>query len=376
MRLDLVKLLVRLLLKNAHICKDLGTLNEPSNAQNELKNVCFFSNTAIGDSMFNTPVWSAFRAHYPSAKIVALLHPSSASLFKNDANIDEILTYNGKWGGFFKTLKELKKRRFDAIFILHSNEPQATPLAVLSGARYIFKIPNDKNEFSAFHSNPKTALTRGQYAVKSRLQVLSFVGINANDTRMRLYLNDDDFSKANALLEPLRAQKQGLEAKIIGFQMGASVFSKFWIKDSWLALAQKLLDDGHIIVLCGSINERKFCSKISAQLANERVLNAAGLLNLRSAATLIGSLDTLISVDTGILHIAAALKTPTITLFGPTNPAELNPDFDTNIHIAITAPNAASYYANHRGKDYSYLMKEISVDMVHRALLSILQATL
>ena len=118
MRLDLVKLLVRLLLKNAHICKDLGTLNEPSNAQNELKNVCFFSNTAIGDSMFNTPVWSAFRAHYPSAKIVALLHPSSASLFKNDANIDEILTYNGKWGGFFKTLKELKKRRFDAIFIL------------------------------------------------------------------------------------------------------------------------------------------------------------------------------------------------------------------------------------------------------------------
>jgi len=105
-----------------------------------VQTVCFFSNTALGDTIFNTPVFRIFRQNFPHVRTVALLNPSIAPLFKTDPNIDEILLYGGKKGGFLRALSQLKKIKPDAIFILHSNEPEATPLAGLSGAKDAFML--------------------------------------------------------------------------------------------------------------------------------------------------------------------------------------------------------------------------------------------
>ena len=71
--------------------------------------VCFFSNTALGDTIFNTPVFRVFKQNFPHVKVVALLNPSTALLFKTDPNIDEILLYDGKKSGFLDILKKIKK---------------------------------------------------------------------------------------------------------------------------------------------------------------------------------------------------------------------------------------------------------------------------
>ena len=302
-----------------------------------VQTVCFFSNTALGDTIFNTPVFRVFRQNFPHVRTVALLNPSTAPLFKTDPNIDEILLYDGKKGGFLRALSQLKKIKPDIVFILHSNEPQATPLAVLSGAKYIFKLPNSGNKFSPFHSNEPEPYGDERYVVLNRLEQLKFVGIKSRDTRLNLYLEASDFARVDEMLKGRGARK------FIGFQMGASTVSRQWFLQRWRQLAEIILErTDAVIVLTGSPAERAMTAQLDAELRSSRVIDAAGKFSLREAAALIARLDVLITPDTGPLHVAAALKTPTIGLFAVASPVNSNPDFDKNIHKFIKKPRTCS----------------------------------
>ena len=441
----------------------------------KFKCVCFFSNTAIGDTLFNTPVFREFRAKFSDVKTIALLNPNNAMLFRDDPNLDEIITYDGRWGGFLKTLKILKSKKIDICFLLHSNEPQATPLAILSGAKYVFKLPNHKNKFNFLHSNtPQKYADESRYIVLNRLLQLKFVEINSDESlakdeicRLSLYLNPADYVRVDEKLKNLngeqksnkeakfkqilsRDKEQNLakndpeicsvdERKIIGFQMGASSRSRKWTLQRWCELALMILQHtNYQIVLTGSPSERGECDlfireleknldeflsfkaqekrlkfvnqanlnslcddenfakgsygkavtnsalefdkKISenpSDLANlkhdllGRVLNLAGVFNLREAAALIDRLDILITPDTGPLHVAAAMKTPTIALFGVANPSSSNPNFDTKIHKIIKA-DFKNYKGFNKHDDCAQTMEKISVNDVCLAIKGVL----
>lgn len=302
-----------------------------------IQTVCFFSNTALGDTIFNTPVFRVFRQNFLHVRTVALLNPSTAPLFKTDPNIDEILLYDGKKGGFLRALFALKKVKPDIIFILHSNEPEATPLAVLSGAKYVFKLPNAGSKFSHFHSNAPEPYGDERYVVLNRLEQLKFVGIESRDTRLNLYPCDEDFAHVDEILKSCGARK------FIGFQMGASTVSRQWFLQRWQELAEMILErTDAVIVLTGSPAERAMTAQLEDALKSPRLINAAGKFSLREAAALIARLDLLVTPDTGPLHVAAALKTPTIGLFAVASPVNSNPNFDENIHKFIKKPRTCS----------------------------------
>ena len=441
----------------------------------KFKCVCFFSNTAIGDTLFNTPVFREFRAKFSDVKTIALLNPNNAMLFRDDPNLDEIITYDGRWGGFLKTLKILKSKKIDICFLLHSNEPQATPLAILSGAKYVFKLPNHKNKFNFLHSNtPQKYADENRYIVLNRLLQLKFVGIDSDESfakdeicRLSLYLNPGDYVRVDEKLKGLngeqksnkeakfkqilsRDKEQNLakndpeicsvnERKIIGFQMGASSRSRKWTLQRWCELALMILQHtNYQIVLTGSPSERDECdlfireleknldeflsfkaqekrlkfvnqanlnslcddenfaegsygkavansalefdkeiSESPSDLANLKhdllghVLNLAGVFNLREAAALIDRLDILITPDTGPLHVAAAMKTPTIALYGVADPSSSNPNFDTKIHKIIKA-DFKNYKGFNKHDDCAQTMEKISVNDVCLAIKGVL----
>ena len=445
----------------------------------KFKCVCFFSNTAIGDTLFNTPVFREFRAKFSDVKTIALLNPNNAMLFRDDPNLDEIITYDGRWGRFLKTLKILKSKKIDICFLLHSNEPQATPLAILSGAKYVFKLPNHKNKFNFLHSNtPQKYADENRYIVLNRLLQLKFVGINSDESlakdeicRLSLYLNPADYVRVDEKLKGLngeqksnkeakfkqilsRDKEQNLakndpeicsvdERKMIGFQMGASSRSRKWTLQRWCELALMILQHtNYQIVLTGSPSERDECdlfireleknldeflsfkaqekrlqfvnqanlnslcddenfaegsygkavansalefykeiSESPSDLANlkhdllGRVLNLAGVFNLREAAALIDRLDILITPDTGPLHVAAAMKTPTIALYGVADPSSSNPNFDTKIHKIIKA-DFKNYKGFNKHDDCTQTMERISAQNVYELIGAILKEKL
>ena len=351
-----------------------------------VQTVCFFSNTALGDTIFNTPVFRVFRQNFPHIRTIALLNPSTAPLFKTDPNIDEILLYDGKKGGFLRALFALKKVKPDVIFILHSNEPEATPLAVLSGAKYVFKLPNLKNSFNSWHSNePKNYKILNQNIALNRLLQLEFIGIKSVDIKLGLYLNDSDYKQVDKILARY-------ESRIIGFQMGASSCSRKWTLERWRELAILILHEtNYRIVLTGSESERREADKFIRTLEQdfaqnltllgesklrhnlcERVINLAGIFSIREAAALIGRLSILVTPDTGPLHIAIALNIPTVGLFGVSLPELVIPDYNKDIFKFIKVDfNIDDNFSRH--KDYSAIMSRISARAVKNKIDEILK---
>lgn len=361
MKLSII--LLRFLMRKMRVLKGLAPQN--------LNNICVFSNTAIGDTLFNTPVFRELKLAYPEAKITAILNPLNASLFEKNPNLDEILLYNGRWLGFLKILKELKRRNFQVALILHSNEPQATPLAVFAGIKCIYKIPNNKNEFRFWHSNEPTRLEKLQYAALNRLRVLEFLRIYSKNSRLELFLDNngkDAISWLNGLKNNFSAN-----AFFIGFNLGASNLSRQWFIFKWVELALMLLRHKNIaIILTGAPSEKELALSFKQELLEKleqkdlikRIYDASGEFSLNQAARLIGGLDLFISGDTGPFHIAVALKTPSITLFAVAEPLASMPNYDENLHFFIKKPRTCTPCVGKNCK-YQKCMLEINAQEVY-----------
>ena len=318
------KIIPYFLPKNQVIKTDLVPMDE-------IDQIVCFSNTAIGDTLFNTPVFRSLKKHFPDKKLIVVMNPTNYKLFETNPYIDEIILYSGKTKHFLKALNQLKKISPKLILILHSNEPQATPLAVLSGAKYIIKIPNDKNKFNKWHTNPPIKGVENKHGIFNRLKTLEFLGVKENDCKMDLFLKQEWIEEVENYFKNINY------SKLIGFQIGASTISRRWFNEKWIDLGKKLLNlyPDIKIVLTGAPNERYLTSEVEKGIDDNRVLNLAGKFSLGGAAALIKKLDLLITPDTGPLHIATALKTPTIAFFVVANHLGSNACYDKDIHLYI-----------------------------------------
>jgi ADP-heptose:LPS heptosyltransferase len=316
------------------------------------KIICF-SNTAIGDTLFNTPVFRSLKKHFPDKKLIVVMNPGNYKLFETNPYIDEIILYSGKTKHFFQALKELKRLRPELILSLHSNDPQATPLAVLSGAKYFIKLPNDKNEFTKWHTNPIVKRDKNQHVIKQRLKQLAYLGIEEKDCRMDLFLKEEWFEEIDI----------DISKKLVGFQIGASVKSKMWVQENWVLLGKKLLSlyPDINIVLTGAPNEKYLTDEIESKINDKRVLNVAGKYSIGGAAALISKLDILITPDTGPFHMAVALKTPTVSFSVWTNEAEFGACYDKDIHFHIKKPIVCEVCLERKCKN-PVCMEQITVE--------------
>ncbi len=324
----------------------------------DIEEIYCFSNTAIGDTLFNTPLFRSLKDNFPNKKIVAVLNPTNYALFSNNKDIDEIMLYSGKTKHFFQTLKILKMKKPKLFLLLHSNDPQATSMAVLSGAKYVIKIPNYSNKFNRWHTNKPTKPVEMKHGVFNRLKQLEYLGITETNPKMHLPLKSEAKERITKYFEHNTK-------KLIGFQIGASTLSRMWFKENWIELGKKLLDKYHDIniVLTGAPNEIKMTKEVQAGINDERVLNLAGRFDIESAAALIGRLDLLITPDTGPLHMAIALQTPTIGFFVVAHHSGSNACYDQDIHLYIQKDKTCTPCV---GKDckFAKCMLQIEVDLV------------
>ncbi len=325
----------------------------------EIDEIYCFSNTAIGDTLFNTPVFRSLKKHFPNKKLIVVLNPSNYKLFETNTYIDEIMLYSGKTKHFFSFLLELKKRKPKLILLLHSNDPQATSISVLAEAKYIIKIPNDKNKFNIYHTNPPIKGVENKHGIFNRLKALEFLRIKENDCKMDLFLKDEWKSEVNNYFKNINY------SKLIAFQIGASTISRMWFKERWIELAKKLLEiyPDIKIVLTGAPNEKYLTNEVEKGINDKRVLNLAGKFSLGGAAALLSKVDLLIAPDTGPLHIAIALKTPTIGFFVVAHHLGSNACYDKDIHLYIQKEKTCTPCIAKACK-YAECMEQIEVDEV------------
>lgn len=278
---------------------------------------------AIGDTLMATPLVRAIRRSYPGAYLVFLCARSACDAVRHSPHVDEVIPLAARhlpaWLSPEKSriVRRLKELRLDSMLMLESH-PSFTELARRSGAARIIsygRLPDVKGaELATF--DPK------KHGVENNLRAAESLGVRPDGLQMEMHYPKefDDRIRERLRLAGIRA-----EARLVGIHAGwggrkhslEQTRLKSWPADRFARIARSLVADGKAhVVLTGAAVDRPLTEFIARQ-SGVTCLNLAGELSLLGLAALIRRLDVYVSIDSGPAHMAAALGTPLVVLWGP-----------------------------------------------------------
>lgn len=286
------------------------------------------SSTALGDTIHSTPAIKSLRKSFPDSKISLLIHKNIAPLFHAYPYVDKVIIYHGGYTKFFHTLQAIRKSRPEAVLIFHGNGPQDIAFSVLGGANIILKHPtrsSNKRYLSASQEQ------KSQHTIEDRLDMVRMIGGKVIETTLAIP------AMAHSKKERKIENFIGADSVLVGFQLGAANVYKMWPIKNYIKLAKHILEANQAvnIVITGISRERHLGERIVEALGSGRILNSCGMFTIDELPYLIRRLRLLITVDTGTLHLAIALGTPTISLFSATDPLTTGPYQDPHLHAVI-----------------------------------------
>ena len=271
--------------------------------------------SAIGDVVQSMPIACALRDRFPKATLVWAVEQRAASLLEGHRALDRVVALPRGWLKSPATLRrlrrELKAMRFD-LALEAQGLTKAAILARLSGARRRIGFGRPWGRELSRWINTETVDTTSVHVVDRNMELLRPLGIDAPEVRFDVPELPADAAAAEALIERL-----GLQDGFAIINSGAGWPSKLWPNDRYAAVARHLADAWSLpsLVAWGSPAERAAAEQIvatagnAAQVAPPTTLTVLGAL-ARRARLFLGS-------DTGPLHLAAAVGTPCVGLYGP-----------------------------------------------------------
>jgi heptosyltransferase-2 len=275
----------------------------------------------IGDLVMATPILSDLRKAFPSARITAMCRSPICDLLKQNPEIDELFCFskaNG-WGRRKmrrNIIEKLKMGRYD-LGILLTHSFSSAWWFWLGRVRYRLGYESNGRRMFLTHSQPFPTNIQNQHLVVTYKMLLKSLDIPVSDTPPMLDLSPDEIEEARA-----RLHQHGIpdDAYILGINPGATYGSaKCWLPERFREVTLRLLEEKDLyIVYFGDQATASLCKEICLNLPS-RVINLAGLTTLRELASLIRLCHVVLTNDSGPMHIADALGTTMIALFGSTS---------------------------------------------------------
>jgi lipopolysaccharide heptosyltransferase I len=270
--------------------------------------------SAVGDVVHGVPVLNALRDAFPQALLAWVVEQRAAALLRGHKSLDELIVVPRGWLKLPATVWQLRRRlramHFDLTIDLQGLTKSAVA-AWLSGApRRIGFDGTNGRELSPWLNNQRIAST-ARHVIDCNLQLLQPLGIESPEVRFDLPESADDRAAAEQILRQVK-----LDGRFALVNPGAGWPAKRWPPERFAAVAQHL---GHrgvpSVVVWGGPQEREWAGQIVAGS------NGYGWLapptSLTELAALARRASLLIASDTGPLHIAAAVETPCVGLYGP-----------------------------------------------------------
>ena len=287
----------------------------------------------IGDTLFATPALRAVRMRYPEAHITGLVYKTNGGILAGNPDLDELVTYptRAEWAGilgFFRFLATLRRRRFNLV-IEFSNFLLWFSVAIGVWRRVRFAPP------WFWWAVPRHDAWKTTHAARHYADVLRPLGIEVPDLRPRLFVSPEEDAAARAFLASRGAREGDM---LIGMHPGGEGFRgmKQWNRGGFVAVASLLARRyGARIVLLGGPADMEAADEIASTTSAETVI-AAGHVSLKETAAIARRCALFIGNDSSPLHIAVAVGTPAVGIYGPTNQANFHPLGDH--HGAVAAP--------------------------------------
>lgn len=287
-----------------------------------------------GDVLLTSPVFTVLKQHAPHIEVDALVYAGTAEMLTEHPHISHVHVIDRKWkhlgalrqaSAELRLLGELRARHYDLVVHL-TEHPRGAWLTRLLGARYaVARSRSGRLWRKAFtHFYPIHGRGNARHTVESNLDALRRIGIQPKEQDRQLILEPGRLAreKVQALLARHGLTKGGF----IHLHPASRWQFKCWENAKVADLIRQLHSEGHKLVLTGapSTDEQAMLADI-LRLANVPLIDLSGQLSLKELAALTEQASCFVGVDSAPMHIAAAMRTPVVVLFGPSGDIEWGP---------------------------------------------------
>jgi lipopolysaccharide heptosyltransferase I len=288
--------------------------------------------SSLGDIIHALPVLAALRAAYPRAHVAWLAATQFVPLLEGHPMIDEVIGFDRqRFGRMHRSVDVLRdfahfvaytrRHRFDLVIDLQGLFRSGF-LAWASGARRRYGFATARELAPLFYTHRVCCPRRARHAVDRNVCIATALGLPITTPQFPLGLRADEVHAARRLL----AQAAGAAVpRFTAVLPGARWASKLWRVDYLAQVIDRLsAETGSPTVLLGAGAERPRADQITARCTSE-VIDLVGRTGLRQLVALLALAQSVLSQDSGPMHIAAALGRPLLAIFGPTDPARTGP---------------------------------------------------
>jgi len=347
-------------------------------------NILIVKTSAIGDVTHTLPALCALRKRYPYAKITWLVEEAAADLVKGHRALDRVLvSRRKKWAaemksglaGFTKAwreirwfIRDLRDTRYDLLFDFQGLLKSGIWVWLANAERKIgFGRGMEHAECSYIFLNERVPpVSMDTHALRRELVLLKAVGLEAEEIVFDLPITESDRKKVDNLLADYGIDRV---KPLVAINPLATWPTKLWFNDRFAEVGDLLIEKGCSVVFTGSPADREEIDRIINTMTGGAV-NLAGETSLISLAALFQVAEAVVSTDTGPMHIAAAVGTPLVAIFGSTAPWRTGPWGEE--HLVLRAEmDCSPCLKKHCPKD-SECMRDISVAQVMSAVNRIL----
>src|ERR1700690_3176307 len=300
----------------------------------DVKNILVIKLRHIGDVLLTVPVFRALRETFPGAKISALVNSGTEDVLAGNPLIDEIIVFDRKVKSAsalkklikeFSFLRMVRVKGFDMTANLTSGD-RAAKLSLVSGARYRIAYNQEGGLVGKRYLYTHRAAKDGsQHMVLQNLDVVRQFSITTDNLVVDFSLSEDakrfadDIFKKHSIIE---------SDTVVHIHPTSRWLFKCW-KDEYMAeVINWLLNKNAWVVVTSSPSGREMEKAVNIlSLVNDsaKVIDLCGKTTIKQLAAISARSDLFVGVDSAPMHIAAAVKTPVIALFGPSGEEQWRP---------------------------------------------------
>lgn len=309
-------------LKNLLIKWTVGALRPASRRlpSTPPKSILVVSTTGVGDTLWGTPALRALRTNFPESYIAVLTSPIGEEILARSKSIDEIFVLEKPhFWSLLRYLPALKKKEFDAILFFHTSQRLVLPALALLGAPIMIGTEGIQKELDFLLTKPLKKIY--EHEIDRRLRMAKEIGARVNDYTLAFSIHKDEEREAQRFLEG-----RGIPSHLplVGLHPGAKNSFKQWSPKCFIEVGRRLYQHmGCQIIVSGDHSEGLLVLDIASAIPG--AIPLAGEMQLGPLAALLKRYTLFITNDTGPMHLAFSTKTPTVAIFGPTDPALCGP---------------------------------------------------
>lgn len=341
------------------------------------KRICLIKPSALGDVVQTLPLLPVLKRCYPAARISWVINRELRDLVDGHPALDEAIPFarHGRWSDWIDTLRQLRQRRFDLVFDLQGLlRTGVMTLATGAAVRVGLQTAREGSRWTLNCVIPDTVREMPAHARYWRLAEV----LGCDDASRDAFVATSESDQAWARNQLLR-----LQGPVFAVHPGARWETKRWPVAKFTDLMVRTLRDwsGSVLIL-GSKAERSESEQLERDTIDRigsgnaaRVVNLSGQTTLKQLSALLSRVDFAISNDSGPMHLAAGLGTPTLGIFTCTSAFRSGPAGDRHEMVSTSVSCAAGYHKRcpHQGAAHLACLAELDVERVWFGLQRLVQ---